>query len=319
MATLPEQLELRARLIAHAVVGAWRPRKWEWWGGYDWHHNLHVESWADDRVDYRRGGGSSPTLMLTNVQPSKIRDSRETEPVELESKVIDAASIESLNRQCWLDAVAAYLKDNPSGDFDDLEEHAQEYWGAVPLSWEYSGEFETTRTKAEAFSWGLETSIRNCFTAGSDASAVKNEFEVTMTASLGGETSEEESQRVNRVFSFSGETPAGVNERITAWRKVSRMQSYIIGSGDYEHSIRIGKHWHGRWDGGNHQWDSFADFLRTIKGNAPSNWPLSNEFQRHNAPSWLIDRLEEPLEVSFKQRLEFDQATSVQLRKTAMG
>ena len=316
---LPDALRDRAQYIGHAVVLAWRPSKKEWWAGYDWHDTLKTDDWTDTRVDYRRPNVGSATLVLAEIQPVGVKNVRESEPVELESRIIDAASIEIYNRQSWEDAVAAFLADDPDGDFDDLDDAKQRYWGAVPQPWgPYQAEFEKTVSKTEAFNWSLETSVRNCFTAGNDATPVKNELEVTVTGGVGGGTEESEGERVNRSFSFNGETPAGVDERISAWRKVSRMRSMVTGIGDYEHRIHIGKHWHGHWQGGGHQWKTFADFLRAARGEAPNNIALAQEFRRHPCPDWLLRRLETPLELPYVQPLEFDQATNIQLRKVAI-
>lgn len=66
------------------------------------------------------------------------------------------------------------------------------------------------------------------------ASQAKLEIAAMLGFSQTTTDTEGEQSRTNRVFSFSGSTPAGLNERITAWRKVSRMRSEITGTGDFE-------------------------------------------------------------------------------------
>ena len=166
-----------------------------------------------------------------------------------------------------------------------------------------------------SFEAGFTQSITNTLTIGNDASAVKNELAVALGFSQTTTDEDEDSERQNRTFSFNGDTPPGESEIITAWRKVSRMRSIVTGDGDYEHGVQIGKHWHGSWQGRTHKWGTFADFVRTVKGEAPSTWDLATEFRAYPVPQHLIDLLEAPLDAPYTQVLEFDQATSVDLRK----
>ena len=316
---LDDALRGRAQLIADATRRAWRPSKKEWWNGYDWHETLRTSKWTDTRVDYRRPNVGSASIVLAEVQPVGVKDAKESVGILLNSDTIDAVSIEVFNTQCWMDAITAYLGKHPDGDFEELDEAVQRYWGAVPQPWgPYTAEFEKTVSKSEAFNWSVSESLRDCFTAGNDSTYVKNELELTITGTQGGNKEESESERVNRAFSFNGETPAGIDERITAWRKVGHMKSMVTGTGDYEHRIHIGKHWHGHWQGGGQQWSTFAEFLRAARGEAPDNIDLAREFREHPLPDWLLKRLEEPLDLPYVQPLEFDQATSIQLRKVSI-
>ena len=102
-------------------------------------------------------------------------------------------------------------------------------------------------------------------------------------------------------------------ETVTAWRKVSRMVSELHGTGDYEHSIEIGKHWHGKWQSVK-RWDTFADFMRCAKGEAPPNFDLADSFRSKRVPGSILKMLEKPLDLPFVQRLEFDKATKIDIR-----
>ena len=291
MSILPEQLQPRVELIAHLCaqygeVGD----KAEWWGDYHQSEGLDVAKWTDTFVDFRRTGTGSATVYLEDVQPSGVRDVKESDPVELDSKVIDATSIRSDNVK-----------------------------GTSPAMWEYTGEFEQTTSKRHSFEAGFQQSVTNTFTAGSDASAVKNELSVSLGFSQTTTDESEKTERQNRTFAFSGATPSGEGELITAWRKVSRMRSVVTGIGNYEHSIKIGKHWHGSWQGGRHSWKTFADFVRTVKGEAPSDWDLAEQFRSNPVPQRLIDQLEAPLDVPYTLTLEFDQATVIDTRKRPLG
>ena len=288
--TLPDLLNERVRLMAYAIVryGPMRgSKKYDWWAGYDWHQPIHVNSWSDNDIDYRRKRGASPRIHISNVQPSGVKNSKESEPALLNTKTIDAATIRVRN----------------------ADGETEQPWGP------YTGEFEVTQTKRHAFEKGFEQSVRNCFTAGNDNTYVKNELEVTLGFSQTETDEEEKAERVNRVFNYNGVTPAGKNERITAWRKVGKMKSIVTGQGDYTFSFEIGRHWHHRWQGGHYKWETQADFLRCLRGEAPSGWAGANEFRQNRVPSWLIDRISKPLDLPYTQVLEFDQATDIDLRK----
>ena len=192
------------------------------------------------------------------------------------------------------------------------------YGGTSSLGWSYTGEFEKTTSKEESFEKSFDQSIETYYEQGGDAAGFKAGIKITLGFHQSDSGSSSEAERVSRSFSFHGETAPGEAERITAWRKVSRMKSEIVGTGDYEHSIKIGKHWHGKWQGRTHSWDSFADFLRVIKGEAPTSYDLAEEFRRSRVPSRILRRLEAPLNLPYRQPLEFDHATSIDLRKVAI-
>ena len=286
--TIDQSLKPRAIIIA-AVVANHR-KNWEWWGGYTAKEGLAVAEWDDTMIDYRRRDGVSPTLILDNLQVKTIVNPKESTPVLLNSKVIDAASIEV---------------DNLGSD--------------TPQDWEYSGEFEKTTSKEEAFTLGFEQSISSATTIGNDASPAKEEITVSLGFNQSTTDTTSESERESRVFSFKGDgdtaTPGRIRQRITAWRKVSRMKSVITGTVDPEHSITIGKHWHGKWQGGKAHWDSFADFMRCVKGEAPSGYSLADAFRENPVQRSIIRQLEKPLDIPYTQTLDFDQATSAQIKK----
>ena len=287
--TLDKVLANRTALIAE-ILAPHIGSKWEWWGNYHRKEGLYTARWTDTSVEYRRSKHTSPILMLSDIQPKGLRNKKESEPILLSSKMIDSVSIRS---------------DNSGSD--------------SPLDYSYRAEFEKLTSKEEAFAATFEQSIRNCFTAGNDTSPVKNELEITLGFSQETSTSESESERVNRENTISGSTPPGVSEIITARRQVGRMKSTVTGIGDYEHSIRIGKHWHGSWQGHKHRWDSLSDLIRVMKGEAPTNMNLAREFAKRPAPDNLIKLLEHPLDLPYIQVLEFDEATAIEQSKSPIN
>ena len=281
---LDDLLRERAQLIAHAF--GQHNSKSEWWAGYDWQTPIRTENWTDSNASYR-GPDEAAAVSFSDIQASGLRDIHESEPVEINSRVIDAVSLEITNQ----------------------DGQSEQPWGP------YQGEFETVTSKEMSLELGFEQSISDTFTAGNDSTPVKNELTVSLGFSQTTTTTDGSSDRVSRTFAFDGVTPAGMNERITAWRKVVKMSTNVTGTGDYEHVVRVGKHWSGDWQGRVGYWESFADLLRTFRGEAPDDWSMAREFRDNPVPEWLIEALEKPLDLPFRQSLEFDQATSIQLRK----
>ena len=311
---LPDMLERRARLYLHLCAPhiATKP---QWGAGYRHTEDLLISSWSDTHVDYRRLKAASCCVYLGDVQGAQLRDISESEPVQHEEKIIDAASIEVFNKQPFVSAQARYEATGATIPWDDLDLDEWAKWGTVPQPWgPYTGEFETTRSKRDAFDGSLDTATKIYGEKGGEAAGYKVGIEQTIAAHFGWSKETSEDNRTSRVFSFNGETPPGLNMRYTAWRKVGRMQSTICAKGGKEYSIRIGKHWHGRWLGGGVAWASHAEFMRCADGEAPSSWDLANTFRRNPPPKSLLEELREPLDLPYIQRLEFDQATSIRLR-----
>lgn len=132
-----EVLHERAKLIAK-LVGESNGQA-EWWAGYNGTDDLEVWKWDDTFVDYIWPAHRNATLSLYSIQAIGVQDAKESEPVELDSVVIDAASIEVSN----------------SGSQSEQ-------------SWEYMAEFETLTTKEHSFELGFEQSLTVTGTIGSD-------------------------------------------------------------------------------------------------------------------------------------------------------
>lgn len=282
-----EVLQDRAALIAH-ICSPFIGVDFATWGNYQPAEGLVVNNWDDSYVDYRRGKTiNGATIMLKSISPRSVHNIKESEPFEISSKLVDAATIDS---------------DNSNGDHS--------------LSWgPYTGEFESTTSRSKAFTRTFTQSAKNTFTAGSIFTPVKNAFSIALGFEEGLSDKTEATDRKDRSFSFHGETPPGEHEKITAWRRVSKMRSTITGNGDYEHTIEIGRHWEHRWhDDAHHQWNTFADFVRCAKGEAPPKFPLAADFRKKPVDPKLLKELEKPLDLPFTQTLDFDSATVVQLK-----
>ena len=311
---LPDMLERRARLYL-AICAPHIATKPQWGAGYTLKEDLFVAAWSDTHVDYRRSKAASCSVYLDDVQGDQLRNISESEPVLLKERVIDAASIEVLNKQPYEAAQARYEAGGSTVPWDELELDAWAKWGAVAQPWgPYVGEFEKTTSKKDAFEKSLDTSTKIYAEKGGEAAGYKVGIEQTISAHFGWSNETSEDNRTSRSFSFNGEAPPGLDMRYTAWRKVGQMRSTIKAEGGKEYSIRIQKHWHGKWQGNGVQWKSHADFMRCATGRAPSDWDLANTFRKYPPPKKMLDELQKPLDQPYIQTLKFDQATSIRLR-----
>ena len=111
---------------------------------------IEAVSWSDTRVDYRRPHARSASIVLDQIQGKNLKDVHETEPVQLDSKIIDAASIMPSN-----------------------------YGGTSSLGWSYTGEFEKTTSKEEAFEKSFDQSSETYYEQGGDAAGFKAGIKIT--------------------------------------------------------------------------------------------------------------------------------------------
>lgn len=287
MVYLPDSLEDRGRLIGEAVAGSPIYR----WDGYGRGEDLHGWQHADDEARYTREGDGKGRLHLFNIQPVDVRDLVESEPFTLDSKVIDALST---------------VLDNLEGRERDLEQR-------------YTADFGNLKTKESAFKSSLTVALKTAFTFGGEASQIKNETSLEISTTNEWEKRQGETDSVSRLVEWDLAAPPGYSLRFHGQRKVSKQRVTVSGWGDLEHSIQIGKRAKSRgrwgWGAGAGYWTTFADFMRTIKGEAPDSWNYAGWFREHPVAPSLIEALEEPARVPFTMDLEFDHVTDTRLRK----
>lgn len=291
MAYLPDALEERGRLIGEALAGSPVYR----WGDYSRAEDLHGWQESEEMVGYTRAGDGNARLHLFNVTPVGVRGLTESDPVVLDSKVIDA-----------LDAKLYNL----AGISRDLEQ-------------DYTADFGETESKEDSFKSGLTVALKTAFTFGGEAASFKNEtsLEVSTTNEWGKVTIR--GNTVDRTVSYHLVCPPGYDMRFWATRAVEKQLVVVTGWGDLEHSIDVGKRSrssrHG-WTWGREKgyWTTFADFLMTVRGEAPSSWNYADWFRANPVRPELMAELEEPARIPFTLRLEFDHVTTTRLRKSIL-
>ena len=280
-----QKLEPRARAIGRLVGGhAWR------WGGFQINDPLESGLETNDdgtqKIWWKRRSEKKALLVFNNIRPIGMTDVKVSDPVVKESKNIDASRITIRNLE-----------------------------GIVTQHAIYEGKFGSTKSEEDAVTAGFEVAIRNAFTAGNDATPVKNETEITATVRSEWEKRTNKGSSVEKTVTIPAECPPGYDLEVWAERDIEVLERTLRGNGDYEHTIDIGKHWHKKWSG-QKTWDSFARYLRVIKGQGADNDSLGREF-RNNIPfDWHVRK---PLNVPFEQTYTYDNVTSTELRQRVLN
>ena len=260
-----EKFEKMFNERATSVAEKARDGKWRWKDYKASDGLVHADS-GDDWVEWRRGTSSwaeQGTLRFNNIQPKKVEDMKFHEPFVLRSEDIDATSVEL---------------DNSTG--------------IAPLEYTYEATFVKSISEEESFSAGFSLAIRNCFTAGNDATPVKNETEITAEAHSEWGKSKSQTSEVSRTASFTVVVPVGKKLRVFGRRSIEKMRRKVTGKGVFTHSVIIGRHWHGKWYwDGSKEWKTYDEFL-----------------SEHRS-----DKLREPVYNKFEQLIDFDNVTTVRL------
>ena len=284
----------RARAVWRAITGeVWR------FDDYSKHAELVPLSYtlnADGsfNVSWHRASDAKAQIAFYNVAPAGVRDLKRHPPTPGKSKVIDAARVTVEN-------------------FDGVAERSPTY----------TGTFGAVTSEENAVSAGLSLAIRNCFTAGNDASPVKNETEITAEAhsdwskTTGSETSEERSLEDPMI------TPPGYDIEFWGERKVTSMAGRLTGRGDYTiGGVSIGKHWDHKWhrqkSESSRHWDSFDALVRIVRGGGGDKETLGTHFRLHPAQGAVIAALETKIDAPFEQAYSYDGVTDVRLAQRVL-
>ena len=190
--------------------------------------------------------------------------------------------------------------------------------GLRDLTQGYTADFGRMISEEDGFKASLTVAIRNCFTAGNDASAVKNETEISVSTTQEWDKRKTTTQSENRSVTWDLVCPPQAKMRYWGQREVQTVKRIMTGLCDYEHSIDIGKLYKkkGRWRWGRKtgNWDSMASFLLVAKGEAPNSYEYAEWFRKNPPRDELIDLLERPTTARFVMEFEFDAVTSTELR-----
>ena len=253
-----EMFRDRALAVAEAVGGkVWR------WEDFKKSEGFQRFYGKDTLVSWRRKNDKQGTVQFGNIQPLKVDDLVKHDAFVLDSELIDSVSVVVDNRN-----------------------------SSVDIGYHYNAEFAKVVTEEEAFSAGFSVSVRNCFTAGNDASPVKNETEITAEAHSDFSKGSSETSSVSRGSGFDITIPGGKRVKIWATRSIEKQRRKITGKGTFTHDVAIGRHWDGEWKSkGTRKWDTYEEFL-----NAFSNKDLLKPVYNH-----------------FEQYIDYDNVTSVDL------
>ena len=285
-------LKPRALLIANAVghhLGHKDGRKMTRWEhpGDIWCKHFNENKDGTYNILFIKKGDRFAGINLINIQPIKIRDLMVEDPIVLEKNVIDRASVEIHNTSGIVQEAATY------------ESIFQKMLGS-------------TQGEESSFTSGFSVSIRNTFTAGNDSTPVKNETEISAethsewSKQTSSSSTEETSQ--SRGLAIPVAAPPLGKITLFAERNISKMERQVKGFAELEHKIIIGRYEKGWW--GEKRWDSFADLLHILRGNAGDNIALGRHFRKN---PYDVSDLQKPLSLPFEQIYKYDNVTDVKI------
>lgn len=288
-----DYLDERARLIGHANRDMPDGLLWRW-HRYDWHTPLRgaLRNY-DTLVDFRRPGDSVAALYLDHLHvKDALRDERVEEIPVGAVKLEDGVTIEAHN-----------------------------FCGLAELPVHYDAKFSHATSREKALEWGLKVTT----TVGVEVEkAVKVSASLSIEASVGGTSTHGTQDAQERSGGIDPVCPPGCDITFRMQRQTQPTKLKVSGWADLEHSVTIGKHAHGRWqnhegDGRSLHWDTFADFLKTIKGDGHRNHRATAWFKTHPPPQWLVERLEAPLSIRYDaETAAFDGWTKLIPRQTVV-
>ena len=290
---MPDNADLllpRGILIADALRDVPTNQLWRWKGRKPG-GALRINAYKDSGklLDYRRKDDKKATIILNNVRAAK--------PSGLEySEAIPTGPAKSI------DAQSATLRNNSS-----IEGAEQSYRGM----------FGETKGREDALRLAFSQKSTTEITAEYSGVEVKQSIELGFEQETTATTSQE--SNVEREVSWTVPIPAYTSVRVWGTRQIQPMKIKVSGFGDLDHGIEIGKHWSGKWNDKAHggkrhaKWDSFAEFLKVIKGDGARDQDLWEWFRNNPVNPKLLAKLEKPLDVPFAFDAPFDDVTNTKL------
>ena len=318
MADTADILKARFTFIGEVIASV--PDRLVWrWDNYRHNEGLRVNGYHDGgkSIDFRRPGDEKAALYAGNIRPvDDIQNEVESRAVPTGDPYTQWAEEgrfenSTVRTQEILDQIAKGLLPN---DFDFLDYVYTAHFSET-LSWEESKELGFRQAISSTF--GVE--VGGDVYGGKASASVTAEVESTQGIS---ETKGDEEEQGDEE-SFSIRVPSDTVRIIQAKRTIGPMKYVITGWGDLEHSITIGKHWDGNWNGHRGKggrkykrhahWDSFADFLMVIKGRGARDMDLWDWFRQHPVSASAINSLARPLDQPFRQDVPYDNVGQTEL------
>ena len=315
MTDIADMLMRRARLMGHALAAVPGSELYGW-GGHDWQEALYVRGYEQGGawLDFRRQENWKGCIILDNVHPNDLVDRKFSDPIPTGSAMrIDAIS-QIVTNDYTLSEEERQLREAGSTDI-----------GVIVKSYQADFSAHTLKTKEESFKAGFKQALKETISVGGEASFAKSETEISTEFSqeLGKRDTEESGTQVSRTSGHTFKVQPETTVKVWATREVQPKKVIVTAAGDIEHGCWAGKrgrknsrdHWEKK--GGEytrHQhWDSFASFLRVIRGEGNRDEALWDWFHQHPAPAWLVAELQKPLNNPFVLEVPYDAVTDEQL------
>ena len=319
---------LACRTISHNSL--WR------WDDFRKSKGIYVDAYGDGGgfVGFRRHGEWYGFMAFGNIRLLDIADKEVSDPIPTgPSRIIDARS-ETISNNYRLTEEEREARKAGNTDIGVIERSYRANFSDHKLS-----------TVSESFEAGFKEAFKLTIGTG-DASPVKAEAEISteFSQTLSNATGSEEGSSVERESAYSIRVQPESDVKVWAQRAVQPQKVTLSGSGEIDHSITIGKmKWkvrellvlknkfnnpskviehinngraYARKDGKGKRtydrfarWDSFQDFMLVIKRESPRDYPFAEHFRENPVPDWIIKALEEPLENSFRQDVQYDAVT----------
>ena len=250
-------------------------------------------------IDYRRPDSDSALVSVRNIRPmNKLKKRRVKEIPMGEPKTVDQLTLFTPN-----------------------------YDGIIAIPVEYDARLSKLMSKEHAFSVGFTQSIEQSFgfTQGGEAASFKATQETKLGFESRQDTTDTETEQTaeDRGAGLTPEFPPGYDLKFHLERISQKMKIRLTGVGEVDFGLKLGKHWHGKWQGHAGKggktwprwvgWDSYwEEFIPVVKGEGRRDLCLAEYFWENPAPKWLIKELEKPLDLPFDHTgAEFDGATNI--------
>ena len=299
MGDIADKLRVRADLVALALRDVPDFMLWRFGAkSTRWTRSMRMKV-SDLRdgglnISYRRPDDEKALMSFENIRPVEgLRNEKTVDIPTGPPKIIDKVSI-------------------PISNFD----------GVVDLPVSYDARLSRLVTREEAFAFGFTESIKQTYgvEVGGDAYGGK----VSASTELGLESRQDqtstdgEQHGQDRGAGLDPVCPIGYDITFLLNRTSQKTKTRKTGDGDVDHSIKLGKHWDGKWQGHRGektwprwgQWDSFDEFMTVLKGKGRRDLFFAKWFWENPVSDQLIEKLEKPLNLPFDHTgAEFDGTT----------
>ena len=181
-----------------------------------------------------------------------------------------------------------------SEQIGSTEEVIDNRHNSAPVAVKFSDVFSETRSRTTSDKTSVSLSVT---VKANESIAGVASFDESITAAAQREASESEGSSSSESVTGEESTTIGAGKRvrITETRVRSNVVVPVTAMGTFTHTLGIGKHSGGNWQGrdgqGHGYWESFEDFIACVQGRAPDNWSFATNLRNHppyHADLWAI-------------------------------